>query len=169
MASAVILLARIIRQPQNKSEAANGVIMMSQFSQTHHLEAQSLITGSPAIGQPAFGQVHYISASLNIGTLPPFGHTPEEIGFEKALTQIISASPDRRTKSIRELVELGRTFGLADRKAKILRELVIHKLAAKAWSRAGAPKRLQVDFRGFEKSCRVLLLTLFGNRRLTMA
>jgi hypothetical protein len=94
----------------------------------------------PAIGQPALGKVHYISASLNIGTLPPLGRTPEEVGFENALTQIISESPNRRTKSIRQLVELGRTFGLGDRRAKILRELVIHKLGARAvWSKGGAP------------------------------
>jgi hypothetical protein len=84
--------------------------------------------------------LHYIRACLTIGTLPPFGQTPEEIGFENSLTQIISASPDRRTKSKSELVELGKTFNLGDRKAKILRELVIHKLGARAaWSKGGAP------------------------------
>ena len=114
---------------------------MSRCPQIRHLRGSDLATSSSAIGQPAFEQSHSLTAvDLAVGVLPPFGQTPEEIGFEKSLTQIISASPDRRTKSIRELVELGKTFGLGDRKAKILRELVIHKLGARAaWSKGGAP------------------------------
>jgi hypothetical protein len=111
----------------------------------HHrvsdLAADSLASGSPAIDQPAFGQLHSLSAvGLSIGEPPLFGQTPEEIGFEKLLIKIISGSPDRRTKSKQELVELGRTeFGLSERRATALRESVIKRLRAKAWSNAGAP------------------------------
>ena len=115
----------------------------------HHrvsdLAADSLASGSPAIGQPAFGQLQSLSAvGLSIGELPLFGQTPEEIGFEKRLIKIISGSPDRRTKSKPELVELGTSgFGLSQRRANALRERVIDKLGAKAWSRAGAPRGRQ--------------------------
>jgi hypothetical protein len=91
------------------------------------------------IGQPAPGRVQYISARLNIGGPPPFGRTPEEIGFTTVLFEIISASPDRRTKSKLELVELGMTrFGLSKRRAIALREQAIDRCGARAWSRPGA-------------------------------
>jgi hypothetical protein len=116
---------------------------MSLFAQTHHLVAQSLITVSPATGQPAFGQSHNLSAvDLRTGAVPPFGRTPEEIGFTRLLIEIISASPDRRTKSKQELVELGMTvFGLSKRRAIALREQAIDWSDARAWSTAGAPRR----------------------------
>jgi hypothetical protein len=116
---------------------------MPRFAQTYHLVAQSLITGSPAIGQPALGQVHNLDADgLTALALPPFGRTPEEIGFIKLLIENISASPNRRTKSKRELVERGMTmFGLSKRRAIALRERVIDWLDARAWSRAGARRR----------------------------
>jgi hypothetical protein len=115
----------------------------------HHrvsdLAAGSLVARSPVIGQPALGQVHSLSAvDLSIGELPLFGQTPEEIGFEKRLIKIISGSPDRRTKSKQELVELGTSrFGLSQRRANALRERVIDKLGVKAWSKAGAPRGRQ--------------------------
>ncbi|WP_291573968.1 hypothetical protein [Bradyrhizobium sp.] len=115
---------------------------MPRHNRVSDLAADSLASGSPAIGQPAFGQLQRLSA---VGLEPPlFGRTPEEIGFEKRLIEIISGSPDRRTKSKQELVELGRTeFGLSERRAMALRESVIMRLRAKAWCNAGAPKGRQ--------------------------
>jgi hypothetical protein len=91
----------------------------------------------------SLGPVHNLDAvSLTVGALPPFGRTPAEIGYEKKLIETISASPDRRTKSKQELVELGMTkFGLSKRRAVRLREQVIDRLGARAWSRAGARRR----------------------------
>jgi hypothetical protein len=114
---------------------------MPRHHRASDLAGDSLASGSPAIGQPAFRQVESLSAvGLSIGELPPIGRTPEEIGFEERLIKIISGSPDRRTKSKQELVELGKTeFGLSQRRATALRESVIMRLRAKAWSNAGAP------------------------------
>lgn len=116
---------------------------MSRGSQTHHPEAQSLTTGSRAIGQPASEQPHRLTAvDLATGEPPPFGQTPEEIGFERLLNEIISASPNRPTKLKEELVELGVTvFGLSKRRASALREQVIGRLGARAWSDPGRPRR----------------------------
>ena len=109
--------------------------------QRHELAAESLVTRLSVIDQPPFRQSHSFTAvDLAAGVLAPFGQTPAEIDYEKRLTEIISASPNRRTKSRHELVELGAIFGLSERKAKIIRELVIHKLGAKAWKNAGAPR-----------------------------
>jgi hypothetical protein len=103
-----------------------------------HLVAQSLMTVSPAIGQPALGQLHNISACLAIGRLPPSGRTPEETGFIKLLIEIISASLDRRTRSKQELVGIGKTrFRLSMKRASALRERVIDWLGATAWSDPG--------------------------------
>jgi hypothetical protein len=103
----------------------------------------SLTTAPPAIGQPAPGQLIDISACLNIGGPPPLGRTPQEIDFTKLVIEIISGSPDRRTLSKQELVKLGMTrFGLSKRRAIALREQAIDWCGARAWSRAGAPRRL---------------------------
>jgi hypothetical protein len=116
--------------------------------QTRHshltdLAAQSLAAGSASIGQPAFGQVHNISpVGIPAGVLRPFGRTPEEVGFVDAITEIISKSFDRPTKSKPELVEMGITrFRLSGRRAGALRERVIDRLGAIAWSRAGRRPR----------------------------
>jgi hypothetical protein len=93
------------------------------------------------IGQPAPGRVHHIAARFDIGAPPPVGRTPAEIAFSTFLTETIAASPDRRTKSKQELVELGRTgFGLSKRRAIALRERAIDRSDAPAWSSAGAPR-----------------------------
>jgi hypothetical protein len=123
---------------------------MRQSRQARHrrvndLAAKSVATGSPAIGEPAFGQLHSLTAvDLAVGEAPPCGETLQEVGFEKILIKIIAASPDRRTKSKHELLELGTTqFGLSRRRAKALRECVIRKLGARAWSKAGARRHDQ--------------------------
>jgi hypothetical protein len=107
------------------------------------LAAQSLAAGSAAIGQPAFGQGHNISpVGIPDGVLTPFGRTPDEVGFVKSVIEIISASPDRRTKSKLELVEIGITkFRLSRRRAGALREQVIDRLGAIAWLDPGRPRR----------------------------
>jgi hypothetical protein len=83
--------------------------------------------------------VHNLDAvNLTAGALPPLGRTPAEIGYENKLMEIVSASPDRRTKSKRELIEIGTTvFGLSQRRAAALREQVIDRLGASAWSDPG--------------------------------
>jgi hypothetical protein len=115
----------------------------TRHSHVTDLAAQSLAGGSAAIGQPAFGQVHNISpVGIPAGVLTPFGQTPEEVGFEKLLIEIISASFDRRTKSKPELVEMGITkFRLSRRRAGALREQVIDRLGAIAWKAAGRRRR----------------------------
>ena len=109
------------------------------------LAAKSVATGSPAAGEPALGQSHSLTAvDLAVGEAPPCGQTAQEIGFEKILIKIIAVSPDRRTKSKQELLELGTSqFGLSRRRAKALRECVIRKLGARAWSKAGARRHDQ--------------------------
>ena len=116
---------------------------MSRSPQTRHLRASDLATSSSAIGQPAFGQVYNLSpVDIAAGQPAPIGQTPEEISFENLLTKIISASPDRRTKSKQKLVKLGKTgFGLSEKRAGTLREQVIDRLGASAWSDPGRPRR----------------------------
>ena len=120
--------------------------MMSLAAQTHHLLPHSLTTGSSALGQPAIGQLHKLEAvGLTVRAVAPFGWTPAEIGFTGRLIEIISASLDRRTRSIQELVELGMTtFGLSKSRAIVLREQVIDRLDARAWLMGGAPRRNRV-------------------------
>lgn len=115
----------------------------TRHSQVIDLAAQSLVTGSAAIEQPAFAQVHNISAvDIAAGVLTPFGQTLEEVGFTKLLIEIIYASPDRRTKSKPELIEIGATmFRLPKRRASALREQVIDRLGAHAWSNSGRPRK----------------------------
>jgi hypothetical protein len=117
--------------------------------QTRHyhvtLAAQSLAAAAAAIGQPAFERGHTISAvGIAAGVPPPFGRTPAEVGFEEKLSAIISASPDRRTKSKSQLVEIGMTkFRLSGKRAGALREKVIDRLGAIAWKTAGRPRKNQ--------------------------
>jgi hypothetical protein len=125
----------------------NGVQYMRLSSQTRRphvtLAAQSLAAGAAAIGQPAFRQVHNISPiGIVADVLTPFGQTPAEVGFETRLTEIISASPDRRTKSKSELIKIGVTeFGISRRRADALREKVIARLGASAWKASGRPRK----------------------------
>jgi hypothetical protein len=101
------------------------------------LSAESLVCGPRAIGQ------HNLSAiGLATGVLTPSGRTPEEIEFVQFMIGIISASPDQRTMSKSELVEVGMTrFHLSGRRASTLRERVIDQLDARAWATAGARRR----------------------------
>ena len=110
------------------------------------LVPQCLTTGSPDIGQPALGLVHNLQAvDLAVRAVALFGRTPEETGFTGLLMEIISASPDRRTRSIQELAELGMTmFGLSAVGWIVLREQVIDRLDARAWLRGGAPRRNRI-------------------------
>jgi hypothetical protein len=91
----------------------------------------------------SLGPVHNLDAvSLTAGALPPLGRTPAEIGYENKLMETISASPDRRTKSKPELIEIGTTmFRLSKRRASTLREQVIDRLGASAWSDPGRGSR----------------------------
>jgi hypothetical protein len=115
--------------------------------QTRHshvtLAAQSLAAAAAAIGPPAFEQGHNLGAvGIAAGVPTPFGRTPAEVGFENKLNEIISASPDRPTKSKSELIKIGMTeFGLSRRRAGALREQVIARLGAFAWKAAGRPRR----------------------------
>jgi hypothetical protein len=93
--------------------------------------------------QPAFEHVHQLSAvGIAAGVPTPFGRTPAEVGFEKKLSEIISASFDRPTKTRSELIATGMAdFGLSRRRAGALREKVIDRLGAIAWKTAGRPRR----------------------------
>jgi hypothetical protein len=101
------------------------------------LSAESLVCDPRVIGQ------HNLSAiDLAAGVLTPFGRTPEEIEFVQFMIGIISASPDHRTMSKSEQIEVGITrFHLSRRRASSLRERVIDQLDARAWATAGARRR----------------------------
>jgi hypothetical protein len=109
--------------------------------QVRHLAAESRMTASVNMGQPLLRQVLHVSdVSLRAGNPPPLGHTALENAFADWLVETISASPNRRTMSKKEVVSRGtRQFGLSERRAKALREKVIDYLDARAWSKAGAP------------------------------
>jgi hypothetical protein len=109
--------------------------------QVRHLAAESRTTASVNMGQPLLRQVHHVSAvSLRAGNPPPLGQTAPENAFAGWLIETISASPDQRTMSKKEVVSRGtRQFGLSERRAKAVREKVIDHLNARAWSKAGAP------------------------------
>jgi hypothetical protein len=120
--------------------------LSSQTRRSHvTLATQSLATGSAAIGQPAFEPVHNLGAvGIAAGVPTPFGRNPAEVGFATKLNKIISASPDRRTKSKSELIKIGMTeFGLSRRRADALREQVIARLGASAWKASGRPRKNQ--------------------------
>ena len=111
--------------------------------ETHHLVPQSLTTSSSALGTSALGQVHNLDpVGLIVRAVAPFGRNPAEIGFTGLLIEIISASLDWAAKSKSELVQLGMSrFSLSKRRAIALREQVVDRLGARAWSRAGARRR----------------------------
>jgi hypothetical protein len=109
--------------------------------QVRHLAAESRMTASANMDQLLLRQVHHLSAvSLSAGNPPSLGHTALENAFADWLIETISASPNQRTMSKREVVSRGtRQFGLSERRAKALREKVIDHLNSRAWSKAGAP------------------------------
>jgi hypothetical protein len=116
----------------------------------HDLVAESLTTAPPVLGRPSLRQAHHLTATgITVGEQPPLGRTAQENGFATLLKVIFSASPDRRTKSKKELLALGtRRFGLSKRRANAIRESVIDRLGVSAWSRAGAPRRPHRRTRG---------------------
>jgi hypothetical protein len=133
-----------------------GVNIMSLVAQSHRFVPHSLATGSPAIGQPALGQVHNLEAvGLTVRAVAPFGRNSAEFGFTGLLIEIISASLDRRTRSIPELAELGMTtFGLSQSRAIVLRKQVIDRLDARAWIKGGAPRRNRIGLPKASKASR---------------
>jgi hypothetical protein len=129
---------------------------MPLVAQTHRLIPDSLTTGSPAVGQPALGQEHNLAAvGLTVRAVAPFGRNSAEIGFTGLLMEIISASLDRRSRSIKELAELGMsTFGLSKSRAIVLREQVIDRLDARDWIMGGAPRRNRIGLPKASKASR---------------
>ena len=108
--------------------------------QVRHLAAESRMTASANMGQPLLQQVLASAVSLGAGNLPSLGHTAPENAFADWLIETISASPNRRTISKEEILSVAtRRFGLSEKRAKALREKVIDRLGASAWSKAGAP------------------------------
>jgi hypothetical protein len=132
-----------------------GVNIMPLVARTHRLVSHSLTTGSAAIGQPALAQAHCLDAvGLTVRAVAPFGRNSAEIDFTTLLIGIISTSLDRRTRSILELTELGKTFGVSKSRSIVLREQVIDRLDARAWIRGGAPRRNRIELQKASKAGR---------------
>jgi hypothetical protein len=108
---------------------------MSRSQQTHHSQTR------PPVGGP--GLLYSLTAAdLIVGGSRSLGRTAEEIAYVDKLRVIISASPDRPTRSKPELVQIGTTsFHLSKRRAGALREQLIYELGATAWSTAGRRPR----------------------------